>query len=186
MKKNNCPTNFPGFPPEPSINFWSYPKVMDGYWHLLTGSEQKVLDFILRHTWGFGKTEDEISLSQMEHGINGFDKGTGLSHQAVITATKGLVNKGFVNKNKGGKANCYGLIKNLAFSSQNYGLAASQNSIHTIKDITINNRQYSPRKKRPYFRGQLMVKVGGVWKVIPGEGGSWLEYAGKESEIEWK
>ena len=31
-----------------------------------------------------------------------------------------------------------------------------------------------------------MRKVDGKWKVIPRDGGSWLEFAGDESEIEWK
>ena len=44
--------------------------------------------------------------------------------------------------------------------------------------------------EEPYFNGQLMrwVKRKGQWRweVIPADGGQWLEFAGKESEIEWK
>ncbi len=72
---NSHNLKFPGFPPEPSTNFWSYPKALNGYWHTLSGSEQKVLDYILRHTWGFKKISDEISLTQLERGIENFDKG---------------------------------------------------------------------------------------------------------------
>jgi len=49
MKTNEEPV-FPGFPRDIRGKYWPYPKIMDKYWHLLTGSEQKVLDFILRRT----------------------------------------------------------------------------------------------------------------------------------------
>ena len=130
---------FQGFPPDSSTNFWSYPKDLNGYWHLLTGSEQKVLDYILRHTWGFDKTEDEISLTQMEKGIKGFDKGTGLSRQTVITAIKGLIKMGFIKKKKGKYANCYELVKNLDYPSQKSRLVGSLKSRHTIDNVTIDN-----------------------------------------------
>lgn len=41
--------------------------------------------------------------------------------------------------------------------------------------------------EKPYFRGQKMrwLEEKGWW-VIPEEGGQWLEFAGKESEIEWE
>ena len=103
---------FTGFPEEPNMNFWSYPKDLNGYWHTLSGSEQKVLDYILRHTWGFDKDHDEISLTQLQCGIRSFDKGTGLSRQTVITAIKGLIRKGFIKKKPGKYANCYELVKN--------------------------------------------------------------------------
>lgn len=25
---------FPGFPQEPTENYWQYPKIMNGFWHL--------------------------------------------------------------------------------------------------------------------------------------------------------
>jgi len=109
---------FPGFPPQPSTNFWSYPKELNGYWHQLSGSEQKVLDYILRHTWGFNKVADEISLTQLEDGIEGFDKGTGLSRPTIIKASNGLIKKGFVFKKPGKKANLYELVKNFNYPSK--------------------------------------------------------------------
>jgi len=68
-KDSSYNQKFPGFPSEPTTNFWSYPKALNGYWHILNGSEQKVLDYILRHTWGYNKTSDRISLSQFKYGI---------------------------------------------------------------------------------------------------------------------
>lgn len=42
--------------------------------------------------------------------------------------------------------------------------------------------------EKPYFMDREMrwVRKEEKWKVIPKDGGSWLEFAGKESEIEWK
>jgi hypothetical protein len=40
--------------------------------------------------------------------------------------------------------------------------------------------------KKPYFRGERMVKKGQKWQVIPNDGSAWLEYVGEEKDIEWK
>jgi len=187
MKKENSDQKFSGFPPEPSMNFWSYPKDMDGYWHQLSGSEQKVLDYILRHTWGFNKTSDEISFSQLEKGIKNFDKGTGLSRPTIIKAIKGLIIKNFIFKKTGKKANHYELVKNFDYPRKVPLLFASKRNLQTIDNNTIDKKQYSPKKKKPYYGGQEMRKDknGKQW-VIPKDGGSWLEFAGSEDDIEWK
>ncbi|MDO8452043.1 MAG: replication protein [bacterium] len=95
---------FPGFPPEMRRNFWMYPRVMDAWWHQLSGSEQKTLDFCLRKLWGWEKQSDRISLSQ-------FEKGTGLSQRQIITASAALEQKGYVSvKRQIGKTNEYSLV----------------------------------------------------------------------------
>ena len=81
---------FPGFPPEMRKNFWMYPRMMDNHWHGLSGSEQKVIDFILRRTWGYEKSFDYISISQFNRGGGKLGGGTGLSQRQVITAVKAL------------------------------------------------------------------------------------------------
>jgi len=177
---------FPGFPPQPSTNFWSYPKDLNGYWHQLSGSEQKVLDYILRHTWGFDKVADEISLTQLERGIKNFDKGTGLSRPTIIKALKGLIKDRFISKKPGNKANCYELVKNFNYPSKESLLFGSKKSSPTIDNNTIKKRQYSFSKKKPYFRGEEMRWSQDKWWVIPKEGRQWLEFAGSESEIEWR
>lgn len=202
--ENNNYKKFPGFPPEPSMNFWSYPKALNGFWHTLNGSEQKVLDYILRHTWGFNKVADEISLTQLETGIKGFDKGTGLSRPTIVEAIKGLVKKGFIKKRGGRKANCYELVKDFNYPSKESLSIASKETLHTIDKVTINNKQYGSsseeladaykkgsRRYRPYTKwGEEMrwVERKGQWrwKVILKDGGSWLEFADKESDIKWR
>lgn len=102
---------FPGFPPEIKKNFWMYPRLLDNWWHELSGSEQKCLDFTLRRLYGWGKSSDRISLSQFQHGGGKIGKGTGLSQRQIVTAIKGLESKGYilVTKEKG-KTNRYELV----------------------------------------------------------------------------
>lgn len=41
-------------------------------------------------------------------------------------------------------------------------------------------------KAFPFYKNLKMRYTGGRWWVIPEEGGRWLEFAGKESDIEWR
>lgn len=41
-------------------------------------------------------------------------------------------------------------------------------------------------KSKPYFQGKEMRKKGGKWFVLPGDGGQWLEFVGRQEEIVWK
>ena len=96
MKKADS-NKFIGFPKigEPGT-FWMYPNIMDQYWHTLSGSEQKVLDYLLRRTFGFRKTIDRVSHGQFARGIKGYDKGTGMIEKTVSEALKKLEQKGFI------------------------------------------------------------------------------------------
>jgi len=94
----------------------------------LSGSELKVLLYVIRRTFGFKKDSDNISLSQMVGGITKkdgsvLDKGTGLHKDSVIKAVKSLVFKGILLKNRknsdryGYTATEYALnIRNIALS----------------------------------------------------------------------
>ena len=67
----------------------------------LSGAELKVLLYIIRRTFGFKKDSDNISLSQICHGIKTregevLDNGTGLSLSTVQIALKGLLEKNCV------------------------------------------------------------------------------------------
>ncbi len=89
-------TEFEGFKSAYVRDFFIYPNVLEEHWYRLSGSEQKVLDFILRQTIGFRKVTDRIALSQFVHGIGTRNKGTGLSVSQVRRAIKGLENKKFI------------------------------------------------------------------------------------------
>ncbi len=67
----------------------------------LSGAELKVLLYIIRRTFGFKKDRDRIALSQMVGGIvtrdgRVLDHGTGLHKGTVITALRGLREKGII------------------------------------------------------------------------------------------
>src|SRR3712207_3089459 len=67
----------------------------------LSGAELKVLLYIMRRTFGFKKTSDDISLSQICEGITTrdgrvLDQGTGLSRSTAQLAIKGLTEKNLI------------------------------------------------------------------------------------------
>lgn len=53
------------------------------------------------------------------------------------------------------------------------------------KGIEIEEKDSSFKKLKPYFRGNEMRKVDDKWWVLPKDGSAWLEFAGKETDIEW-
>lgn len=100
--------------------FWKYPRLLEGYWCILTGAEQKLLDFILRQTIGWydpksgrQKKSERISLSTFAHGTGKNNRGTGLCKSSIIKGLEGLEEKGFIKKEYGGRArgtNIYNLV----------------------------------------------------------------------------
>ncbi len=100
MTKNKKKEKFPGFPPDWDRAFWKYPRMLEGYWYMLNGSEQKILTFILRQCIGFRKDSDRITSDQFQNGIGKNNKGTGLSKGCVLSGIRGLVGKGFIWKKK--------------------------------------------------------------------------------------
>lgn len=67
----------------------------------LKESELRVLLYIVRRTFGFGKRADAISLRQLTDGIQTrdgrtLDYGTGMSRKAVVAGVRGLAEKGII------------------------------------------------------------------------------------------
>ena len=166
---------FPGFPSKPITNYWRCPRVINGWWHTLTPTEQSVLFYILRHTWGYNKTSDEISLTQIESGIKGYDGGTGLSRATIIKSIKGLIGKGFIEKSVGRYANRYALIiKDLNHNNLKFKLSNSLRSKHTKKDkpkkdtkITVSVKTSSLSSKEA-FKREIIKLYAGYKGVEPG------------------
>jgi hypothetical protein len=112
---------FPGFPSEGQ--YWQFPTIINGFIHHLNGNEFKVLWYILRHTYGYQKEQDDISVPQIMNGVKKkdgtiLDRGTGIKwRQTVIHAIKKLVQMNFIGRKSGGergKANTYyPIIKNI-------------------------------------------------------------------------
>lgn len=75
--------------------------ILDRWMSHLTGAELKVLLYVARRTYGFGKGSDRISLQQIARGIrrrNGsaLDLGTGLSVSSVARSAKSLEERGLL------------------------------------------------------------------------------------------
>ncbi len=69
--------------------------ILDQWMAELSGAELKIVLYIARRTFGFGKESDNISLNQMAQGIKKrdgtvLDRGTGLSVSSVARAVKTL------------------------------------------------------------------------------------------------
>ena len=67
----------------------------------LTSAEAKVMLFLFRKTYGYRKSADQVSLTQLERGtIAGdgriIDRGSGLSKATIWRALKGLQQKGLI------------------------------------------------------------------------------------------
>ena len=87
-----------------------------------------MLDCILRHTWGFDRSSDRISLTQLEHGVGKIHNGTGLSRKQIIRALRSLVQKGFITSVKSSIANEYSLVTEI---HQEQGTKVNQSSVLT-------------------------------------------------------
>ena len=95
-KKSDIEVDFPGFGHHKAPGqFFKYPMILEQYWHVMSGSEQKVLTFILRKTYGWQQQGDSISLSQFTDGDATGD-GVGLSRIQVRRAIDELERKGFI------------------------------------------------------------------------------------------
>jgi phage replication O-like protein O len=73
--------------------------ILDRWMAELSGAEFKVLLYVARRTYGFGKESDNISLNQMASGIRRrdgtiLDLGTGLSRSGVKSACNSLIQLG--------------------------------------------------------------------------------------------
>ena len=100
MSKSNTPREpFEGFD---SPNYTQVPdELFDQLMPSLSDAELRVLLYIVRRTFGFKKSSDEISLSQMVEGITTgdgrvLDRGTGLSKATVARGLAALKDKGII------------------------------------------------------------------------------------------
>lgn len=195
--KENKNTHFPGFPKQIEYSHWQFPTIINGYVHIVSSGEFKVLWYILRHTFGWQKTTDKLARSQISKGItkrNGeiLDSGTGLSVRQVERHLKTLEEKKFIRiLRTQGKVNEITLnittrYKSVAGTGDiDVATPGTKMSPTINKPINTSNKRFSSKKK-PYFWGREMRKKEDKWHIIPPEGGPWIPFTGKESEIEWK
>ena len=102
-KAKSADITFKGFS---SPNFTPVPdELFDELLVPLSGAELKVLLYIIRRTFGFKKHSDDISFSQICHGITTrdgkvLDHGTGLSRSTAQVAIKGLESKHIIHASR--------------------------------------------------------------------------------------
>ena len=160
---------FPGFPEKPKENYWQYPEVMNGFWHALTPVEQKILDYILRHTWGWHKNSDYISYSQIKNGIPNVDEGTGIKNDKTIRrGLEGLERKNMIKIFSGkmaGKPNLYSLILEervgqiVKTPPVRSGRGGSVRSKDTIDNPIDNNNKYPKNNLKKYNKFPKVKKI---------------------------
>jgi phage replication O-like protein O len=114
----------------------------------LSGSELKALLYIMRHTFGWRKDADKISISQIMGGITArdgrvIDRGTGLSKQAVVTALKGLEDQNIIVRTKrASQANGYEATSyavNVVPLSKNLTRASQENGQRLVQKVDIQD-----------------------------------------------
>lgn len=101
MELDMSDSQFPGFKRAYKDEYFKYPNELAQFWWMLSGSEQKLLDFILRRTYGYQKLEDYISLSQFVNGV-GKSKGSGVSRAQAQRSIAELERKGFISTERHG------------------------------------------------------------------------------------
>ena len=171
----------------------------------LTSYEIRYILVVLRKTYGWNKPGgDYIANSQ-------FVRATGIKKQHISRTKKKVIEKKIITKNGRKLAfntNCeeWILPKGVTVTKPGYTVTQGGNSVtqdgghkeHLPKE-TIQRKDNSSsykelvdaykrgnRKCKPYFWGnEMRWKEGeGKWYVL--KDGEWLNFAGQESEIEWK
>jgi hypothetical protein len=188
-------SSFPGFTCEKQT--WDFPVVLDHYVHQLSGSEFKVLWYILRHTFGWQKTADTICYEQFIHGIRRkeacedencehqecwVDRGTGLDRKTICTTLQSLEQKGFILVHRGnrGKHEINGYSPKLAeFAGLLSGkipprevgkshLAKWENS--TLQSLTnIQSLNINNKDLKPFARVKSQTLAGETEKTAKGK-----------------
>ncbi len=104
-------------PPGTKSTAQAYELLIDKHMSELSGGAWKILLYIARRTWGFGKQSDKISLTQFSRGIkrrNGtaLDYGTGLGRKAVIVGLRELQALGLITRRTLGRGtvNVYAIV----------------------------------------------------------------------------
>ncbi len=179
----------------------------------LSSYENRYIWFLLRKTFGFHKKKDYISNSQFVKGT-GITK-QHIWHTKKRLLWRKIVaqigNKVGINKNW---AEWRRLPKSGTVAKNGIKVADSRKKVAQIggdkrkdqKKLNKRKRYSSFKKsssnkgltgeslleemrskdKHPFYDGEPMRWSDNRWKVIPKDGGDWLEFAGEESEIEWK
>ena len=167
----------------PRPNSTQIPDVILDYWMAdLSGAEFKVLMYIARRTYGFGKLDDNISLKQIVGGIvtrsgKRLDSGTGLNKDTVCKALATLEAKGVVLRTQradetyGDLPNSYSLdveIPELALDGEDSGPVSENPTPRTEKTTPppVGKSDTGEEAENP-TRGESENPTGGSRKIRP-------------------
>ena len=137
--------------------------------NVLSGAEFKILWYILRHTYGFQKNSDTISIPQIMKGIKKktgevLDVGTGIKDRTtVINALRKLEQWGFIKSEKrlGKTTRYYPLVQKPDYPSRETRRVGSRETRPTINNITIDNTDNTHLKedlKNPFKVSEEKLK----------------------------
>lgn len=180
--KQTINTNFQGFE-EPSENWFKLPNI----WTDITSgmssfAELKVVEYVLRHTWGFhefGKMK-KITLDEFENGrkkSNGtrMDKGIGMRKQAIISGLRQAVKDGYlieeVDKSDKGRIRKFYGLKMLHLGSIDEGGEGEskqryENHTSGVRQSHSRTMKYTPPSEKETYERNLRKTVNGDVKLI--------------------
>ena len=176
--KQTINTNFQGFE-EPSENWFKLPNI----WTDITSgmssfAELKVVEYVLRHTWGFhefGKMK-KITLDEFENGrkkSNGtrMDKGIGMRKQAIISGLRQAVKDGYlveeVDKSDKGRIRKFYGLKMLQLGSINEGGEGESKQMYDFH--TSGVRQSHPRTMKSTLPSEKETLERNLRKTVNGD-----------------
>lgn len=176
--------------------------ILDTWIAKLNGAEFKVLMYVARRTYGFGKMDgDAISIGQIAKGIvkkNGerLDYGTGLSRDTVCTALSSLEEKGIIrrrqreSKVKGHLPNFYSLNLNATLPEDSFICPEKRTELASSSACensgSVIGSTHPPLSENPTRGPSPKIRLGGVRKSDKGlvQKSDTQETADQETEIQ--
>ena len=139
----------------------------------LSEAELRVLLYIMRRTFGFKKTADAISLSQLTDGIRKrdgavLDYGTGLSRPSVLKAVSGLKAKGIITVEKRtgydgrNEVNVYALRFQAETARNEPSVPTSYTQQYSTAEYSINGQTFFPTPDPQFVSAQPSASIPGA------------------------
>ncbi len=151
-------SDFQGFR-YPSSNFFRLPNEWFDITHNMTLAELKVVEYVLRHTWGFQENIKRISLVEFENGRKTregehLDHGTGLSRPSIRKGLQLAVEHGFLVVHKEGdpgrQRHLYGPNMNEEEGVKNLYSAGKENCPPQVNKLPTLGKKITPvHRKKP-------------------------------------
>jgi phage replication O-like protein O len=152
----------------PAPNFTQTPNDLFDHWLPRLGeAELKVLLVIMRKTFGWHKTHDEISCSQLA-------RITGMREETVVIAARSLQDKGVINREvigpKGKQKTIYSLVIN-EDSNKSYPSDEPRGPLGITPPGSTEAQKKAPKKETIYIEpsSELMIEIGDFVEILASE-----------------